>query len=332
MTGKINWGILGAGNIARKFAAGLQAVTGSELLAISSRSIEKAQEFAKEFNIPKAYGSYEEMVKDPGIDVVYIATPHTFHKPHTLLCLNNGKAVLCEKPFGVNAGEVEEMVQCARKKRLFLMEAMWTRFLPVMYKVREWIANGAIGEVRILTADFGFRTSINAEWRLFNMKLGGGALLDVGVYPVSLASMIFGGAPEKITGMANIGETGVDEQAAMIFGYRNGELAVLHTAIRTNTFHEARIMGTKGSITIPYFWRATSATLITDGGNKETVEIPFDANGYCYEAREVERCLKEGKLQSDLMTWDESISVLRTMDKLREQWGLKYPFEKSIGL
>jgi|LSQX01.3.fsa_nt_gb dihydrodiol dehydrogenase / D-xylose 1-dehydrogenase (NADP) len=205
------------------------------------------------------------------------------------------------------------------------MEAMWTRYLPIMYKVREWVSSEAIGEVRLMTADFGFRTSINAEGRLFDLELGGGALLDVGVYVVNLASMIFGGTPNRITGMAHIGETGVDEQSAMILGYKNGELAVLHTAIRTNTHHEARIIGTKGSIVIPNFWRASSATLQVDGKEKEIIEIPFDGNGYCYEAREVEHCLREGKLQSDLMTWDESISVLKTMDELRKQWGLKYP-------
>jgi len=329
MADKIRWGILGAGNIARKFATGLQVVAGSELFAVGSRSIDKAQNFAKEFNIPKAYGSYEEMVKDPEIDVVYVATPHTFHKPHTILCLNNGKAVLCEKPFAVNAGEAEEMVEAAKKNNLFLMEAMWTRFLPVMYKVKEWIAADAIGEVRMLTADFGFRANLNPEGRLFNLELGGGALLDVGVYTISLAYMIFGGAPERITGIAHIGETGVDEQAAMILGYKNGELAILHTAIRTRTFQEARIIGTKGSIIIPDFWRATTANLKVDGKDDEIVEIPFDANGYCYEAREVECCLREGKLQSDLMPWDESISILRTMDELRNQWGLKYPSDNN---
>jgi dihydrodiol dehydrogenase / D-xylose 1-dehydrogenase (NADP) len=325
MAKKIRWGILGAGNIARKFATGLKVVTGSELLTVSSRSIGRACGFAKEYGIPKTYGSYEEMIKDPEVDVVYIATPHTFHKPHTLLCLNHGKAVLCEKPFAVNVKEAKEMVECAERNKAFLMEAMWTRYLPIMYKVREWVSSEAIGEVRLMTADFGFRTSINAEGRLFDLELGGGALLDVGVYVVNLASMIFGGTPNRITGMAHIGETGVDEQSAMILGYKNGELAVLHTAIRTNTHHEARIIGTKGSIVIPNFWRASSATLQVDGKEKEIIEIPFDGNGYCYEAREVEHCLREGKLQSDLMTWDESISVLKTMDELRKQWGLKYP-------
>ena len=157
---------------------------------------------------------------------------------------------------------------------LKLMEAMWTRYLPIMYKVREWVSSEAIGEVRLMTADFGFRTSINAEGRLFDLELGGGALLDVGVYVVNLASMIFGGTPNRITGMAHIGETGVDEQSAMILGYKNGELAVLHTAIRTNTHHEARIIGTKGSIVIPNFWRASSATLQVDGKEKEIIEIP----------------------------------------------------------
>lgn len=325
MDRKIRWGILGAGSIARKFATGLAAVSGSELIAIGSRSIDKACGFAKKHNIPKSYGSYEDMLKDPEVDVVYIATPHTFHKEHTILCLNHGKAVLCEKPFAVNVKEAEEMVDCAKKNKTFLMEAMWTRHLPVVQKVKQWIEEGRIGEVRLLTADFGFRTSINAEGRLFDRNLGGGALLDVGVYPVSFASMIFGGAPERITGMADIGKTGVDEQAAMILGYKDGALAVLHTAIRTNTFHEARISGTKGSIVIPKFWMANSATLQIDGQEKETIDIPHDENGYCYEAREVERCIRLGKLQSDAMTWEESISVIKTLDEIRRQWDLKYP-------
>lgn len=327
MDRKVRWGILGAGSIAHKFATGFGGVEDGELYAVGSRSLEKANEFADKFNIPKRYGSYEELVSDPDVDAIYVATPHSFHKEHTILCLNAGKGVLCEKPIAVNAREVEEMVECARKNNAFLMEAMWTRFLPIYYKVEEWIEQGLIGDVHMVVADFGFRAGINPEGRLFNPSLAGGALLDVGIYVVSLASLIMKKPPAKIVSMANLGETGVDEQSSVILGYDEGQMAILYTAIRTNTKQEARIIGSKGSIYIPSFWNATTAILEIPGQEDQVVEIPHLVNGYCYEAQEVNRCIKEGKIESDRMTWEESISIMKTLDELRAQWGLKYPME-----
>lgn len=327
MERKIRWGILGAGNIAHKLATGFEAVEDGKLIAVGSRSIEKANEFADKFDIPKRYGSYEELVFDPEVDVIYVATPHTFHKEHTLMSLNAGKGVLCEKPIAVNAKEVKEMVECAQRNDAFLMEAMWTRFLPVYYKVEEWLEQGLIGDVRILTADFGFRSDFNPEGRLFDPNLAGGALLDVGVYLVSLASLMMRGKPSNIASMANLGMTGVDEQSAMILGYDEGKMAILYTAIRTNTKHEARIIGSKGSIYLPSFWNTTTAILEIPGQENQILDIPHDANGYCYQVREVNRCIREGKIQSSRMPWEESIDIMETLDSIRAQWGLKYPME-----
>jgi predicted dehydrogenase len=206
------------------------------------------------------------------------------------------------------------------------MEAMWTRFEPVTVKVREWLAAGAIGEPRILNADFGFRVGFNPNSRLFDVNLGAGALLDVGVYPVSYSSMVFGGPPDRVAGLATMHENGFDEQSAFVLGFPGGELAVLYTAICTTTAHRATIMGTEGRIEIPTFWKATEATLLS-GNATERVERPFRGNGYEYEAMEVGRCLREGALESAAMPLDESLSVMKTLDWIRGQWGLKYPME-----
>jgi predicted dehydrogenase len=207
------------------------------------------------------------------------------------------------------------------------MEAMWTRFLPHIIRLRELLAANMIGEVRMLEVDFGFRTSFNPQGRLFDPALGGGALLDVGIYPVSLASMILG-APERVTGMAQLGETGVDEQSAMIFGYAGGQLALLSQAIRTNSPHEALLLGTHGKIRVhSSWWKATTITLSVDGQPDELIDVPAVGNGYNYEAAEVGRCLREGRTESDVMPLDETLAIMRTLDEVRAQWGLRYPGE-----
>jgi predicted dehydrogenase len=256
-----------------------------------------------------------------------VATPHNLHRENTLLCLDAGKPVICEKPFAINAGETADMVAKARERKLFLMEAMWTRYLPVMVRVRELIASGVIGEVRMLTADFGFRTDFNAEARWFNPEFGGGALLDVGIYPLSLAFMIFG-TPSQISSLAHLGESGVDEQSAYLLGYPQGQLALLSSAVRTQTPHTAVINGTDGTITINDWWHGRGLTL-TRSGKTEVVDLPFEGNGYNYEAAEVMACLRDGKLESEVMTLDESLAIMRTMDVMRAQWGLVYPMEKA---
>ncbi len=323
----IRWGIIGTGAIAKLFAQGLSALPDAELVAVGSRTQDSADAFGDQFHIPRRHASYQALAEDGGVDAIYVATPHPLHKENTLQALRCGKAVLTEKPFTINAQEAREVIQFARQQRLFLMEAMWTRFIPAMVRVRELLAGGVIGEPHLLTADFGFRTGFNPDGRLFNPQLGGGALLDVGVYCVSLASMIFG-KPERITSMAHLGETGVDERAAMILGYGGGQLALLSTAIRTNTPMEAVISGTEGLIRIPpLFWKPSHVSVTVHGKEQTEIEMPLVGNGYNYQAAEVARCLRAGLTESDVMPLDETLSIVEMMDTIRAQWGLKYPME-----
>ncbi len=326
MIEKIRWGILGTGGIAHKFATGLTVLPDVEIAAVGSRTKEAAERFAAEFHVTRRHASYADLANDPDVDAIYIGTPHPFHVSNTLMCLEAGKAVLCEKPFAINTNEARQMVAKAREKKVFLMEAMWTRYLPIMARVRELIADGTIGEVRMVTADFGFRTGVNPKGRLFDPELGGGGLLDVGIYPISLAYMLLG-VPSNIVSAAHLGETGVDEQAAWIFSYSGGQLALLSCAVRTNTPHEARIAGTEGLIRIPDWWHADQMTLSVNGKPDKVIKPPFGGNGYNYEAAEVAHCLRTGKLESPLMPLDETLAIMETMDAIRAQWGLKYPME-----
>ena len=326
MAQTVRWGILSTGNIAHQFAKGLDELPDTRLMAVGSRSQSSADSFAEKFNIPNRHSSYEALAADPEVDAIYIGTPHPFHKENTLRCLEAGKAVLCEKPFALNVGEAQAMVEAARSHGQFLMEAMWTRFLPHMVKLRELLAEGAIGEVRMLQADFGFRAEVDPEHRLFNPQLGGGALLDVGVYPVSFAHLLFG-PPAEVKSFGNLGGTGVDEEAAVLLRHEAGQLALLATSTRLETRHEATVIGTSGRIEVKNWWRPTDLTLHRDGREPEFVSVPCSLNGYNYEALEVNRCLREGVLESETMSLDETLAVMTTLDTVRAQWGLRYPGE-----
>jgi dihydrodiol dehydrogenase / D-xylose 1-dehydrogenase (NADP) len=327
MTDKIRWGILSTGWIAKKFAEGLSVLPDAEIVAVGSRAQETADAFGDEYGVPHRHASYEALVGDQDVDVIYIGTPHPFHKDNAILSLEAGKAVLLEKPFTINAGEAEEVIALAREKGLFLMEAMWSRYIPIIVKLRELLAEGAIGEVRMLTADLGFRSEFDPKSRLFNLELGGGALLDVGIYPISFASMVLG-TPSRIASMAHLGQTGVDEQAGIVFGYDGGQLAILHTALQTSTAIEATVMGTKGKIRVHSAWfYGTTLTLSIEGRDDEAISLPYEGNGYNFEAAEVMRCLREGKLESDVMPLDETLAIMQTLDTIRAQWGFKYPME-----
>lgn len=244
-----------------------------------------------------------------------------------ITALRGGKAVLCEKPITVNSRELEEIIVLAKQKGLFLMEAMWTRFLPPIVQVRKWLEEGRIGEVKLVKAEFGFRSDWNPSGRLLNLELGGGALLDAGIYPVSFASMIFGADPEKVWSTAHIGETGVDEHFSILLDYGQGRSASLHGAVRLDLTNEAYIYGTEGSIHIPSFLNAKTATLQVRGQEAETVTDDRIAVGYAFEAEEVGRCLLAGAVESYKITLDESLGIMQLLDQIREQWGLKYPFE-----
>ena len=328
MTAPIRWGILGPGSIAHKFAVGLQATSEGELVAVGSRDQQRADAFADQYGAPNRHASYEALSADPDIDAVYVATPHPFHKDNSILCLEAGKAVLCEKPFTINAAEAEAVVACARANGVFLMEAMWSRYLPIMVQVRQWLDAGAIGEPLMVSADFGFRAGVNPDGRLFNLALGGGALLDIGIYVVSFAAMVLGAQPAQIAAAAHLGETGVDEQTGIVLRYSGGAIANLSCAIRASTSHEARIVGSEGTIVIdPSWWKGESATLKAWGPCEERIELPLAGNGYNYEAQEVARCLGEGLTESAVMPLDETVALMRILDEIRAQIGLKYPME-----
>jgi len=326
----IRWGVLGPGSIARKFCVGLADLPATELVAVGARSIDSANKFADEFGVETRHDSYEKLVNDPNVDVIYIATPHSFHSEHSLLCLNSGKAVLCEKPFAINAKQTQEVINLAKEKNLFVMEAVWSLFLPHMVKIRELIDSGSIGEVRMLQADFGFRTDVNPESRLFDTNLGGGALLDVGIYPIVLALHLLGPATD-IKSIANIGTTGVDEEASIIMQHTKGQQSLLSTAIRINTAHEATILGTEGRIHIHgSWWQPSNFTLYRDGKDAEVFEVESLENGYNYEAIEVNECLRAGKTESSVMSLANTLELMQTLDSIRAQWGLKYPMESNI--
>ena len=327
MTEPIRWGILGTGNIAHQFARGLADTPDATLVAVGSRSIDTANTFADEFDVERRHPTYEDLADDDGVDAVYVSTPHPFHRDNSILLLEHGKAVICEKPFTINAGDAKAVIDVARQRDVFLMEAMWTRYLPAVVRARELIAEGAIGDVRLVQADFGFRAGINPEGRLFNLALGGGALLDVGIYVISMASMILGPRPSRVASTTQIGETGVDEQSAFLLQYPGGELAVLSCAVRTGTAVEARVFGTEGSILLhgPFF--KCGALTVKRGGEEEHIDLPLEGNGYNYEAAEVGRCLRVGLKESDVMPLDETLVLMELMDSIRAQWGLSYPME-----
>ncbi len=326
MAKKTKWGILATGRIAGQFARGLASAEGAELVACGSRSRQSADAFAAEHGIGRACGSYQQLAAQSDVDVIYIATPHTEHCENTLLCLQHGKAVLCEKPFAVNVDQARRMVDAARSAGLFCMEAMWTRFFPAMAKLREILAAGTIGQPRLVQADFGFRTGWDPQSRLLNPDLAGGGLLDVGVYAISLASMVLGPA-QRATGLAEIGDTGVDTQAGMVLQHDGGAISVLACGVRTQTPQDAWVLGSEGRIRIHSpFWKPAKLTVYS-GDSEQTIQPDCRGNGYNYQAEHVADCLQAARTESPVMPLDETVRVIRTMDQLRSQWGLQYPFE-----
>jgi predicted dehydrogenase len=333
MKNNINWALAGTGRIVSKFLIGLGAA-GGKAMAVVSRTREKAQEFAEQNGIEKAYDNYDRMLEDKDIDVVYIGTPHTSHKDLAVRALKAKKAVLCEKPCAINAVELKEMIQAAKENNTFFMEAMWTRFTPPLDKVREWLSAGLIGEVSMVEANFGFKAPFNPQDRLFNLELGGGALLDAGIYPLSMISLAFGGKkPEVIKSQMFFGKTRVDEQTLAILSYGEHRIAYAASSIRTSLINDTWIYGTLGKIHIPNFiWARSVELLINDSERKDTFTPKyFISNGYNYEAEEVMHCIREGKTASEIMPWDESLVIMETMDRIRAQWDFRYPGEISGG-
>ena len=328
MSETIRWGLMGLGYISGRFADGLAHLPDAEIYAVASRTQDKAEDFGARHGAVKCYGSYEALAEDPNVDVVYIGTPHTAHLANTLMCLDAGKHVLCEKPFALNRAQAAAMIERARANDRFLMDAFWTRFFPAMVKLRELLADEVIGDVMLLQADFGFRVAeVQPDHRLFNPDLGGGALLDIGSYQVQMASMVFGRQPAEIVSKATLGSTGVDELSATVFQYGDYQMATLSSSIRLNTPHELRIMGSKGLIFVPDWWHPSELTVQLEGAPPEKLTFKNEGNGFNYEAAEVARCIRAGMSESAIMPLDETLAIMDTLDRIRAIWGLRYPDE-----
>lgn len=323
----IRWGILGTGKIARLFAEDLALLPDAELAAVGSRAQATADAFGDAFGVPRRHASYEALVADDAVDVVYVATPHVFHAEHTLLALEAGNAVLCEKPLAMNAGEAKTMIEAAQSRELFLMEALWTRFLPLMDDVRRQLDAGAIGAPQWLQADIGAYVPFDPAHRMYDPALGGGALLDLGIYPVMLALWLFG-PPDDFQATAVMGKTGVDEQDAISFQYADGRQAVLAATTRTDGARLATIGGPEGQIQIQRpWWKGQRLTLTYADKSSETIARPYTGNGYQFEAAHVTECVQQGQKESPVMPLEASLQLMRTLDRIRAQWGLTYPGE-----
>jgi predicted dehydrogenase len=322
-----NWAILGLGNIAHKFATDLALVPHARLHAVASRSLAKAQDFAATYAAPHAVGSYEELLAVPDLDAVYIATPHSEHHAHALLCLRAGLPVLCEKAFAQNASQAQEMVQVAQQRGVFLMEAFWTRFFPAIEQALELVQGGAIGEVKHLAADFGFITEFKPESRLFDPKLAGGSLLDVGVYPLFI-NQLFLGVPATVRAVATPAPTGVDQNCTMALAYASGATASLFSTIAATTNNYCVLYGTTGQLHFTGRFHAPSGIEIHRPDQAvEVIPHPKNGLGYHYEAAHVQECLAQGLTESPLLPLAFSLDLMRTLDAVRDEIGLRYPGE-----
>jgi len=326
MSKTFRWAILGCGKIARKFSSDLKLLPHAKLYAAASRDIKKAEEFAREFGFEKAYGSYEKLVNDPLVDVVYIATPHSHHHDHAILCLEHKKAVLCEKAFAINKKEAEDMVIAARRNQTFLMEAFWTMFQPSFIQAMEIIKSGEMGKLKVVRSDFAFKGPYDPEKRLYNVKLGGGSLLDIGIYPV-FAALTSLGIPENIKTFADFSSTGAEETISMIFKYRDGAMANLTSSFAGFSPTQTEYWFEKGYMVLnPRWFTPTHITLKKDGEDAVSLESEsIDGLGYLYEADHVMECLAAGLIQSDRMTWQMSLDLMEILDRVRIDAGIFYP-------
>ncbi len=320
---KIRWGIIGLGKIAHKFATDLLTVEDAELYAVASRSQEKADEFAEKYGATKAYSNYDDLAKDSLVDAVYIATPHVLHKENTLLCLKNGIAVLCEKPFAMNSEEVHEMIDCAKANNVLLMEALWTYFLPHYNYVLELIENETYGKILKLEADFGFKQEFDETNRVIKKDLGGGSLLDIGIYPIFAALSTLGN-PNEIEADATFFENEVDSSCSMIFKYKNGVNAHLKSTLLEETPTEAIFHFENGTIKINSRFHEPSTVTIISNGKEETIDFGYTTIGYNYEVIHFNNLLRQGKIQSNVMTYSFSNRLMKTLDKVSQIIGLEY--------
>ena len=321
----LRWGILGLGKIAGQFCEDLLLVEGSTIEAVASRSQDKADDFGSRFDVQKCYASYVEMMDDPDVDIIYIATPHDSHKQHSIDAMKKGKHVLCEKPMGVNRAQVEAMINCAKEHKVFLMEALWTRFNPSIQAILKLIKSGEIGDIKNISADFAFLANASDDSRLFNLSLAGGSLLDIGIYPIFL-SYLLKGMPESINASGVLHKTGADRQIGAVLKYEDAIVSIM-SSFDTHSDMVAKIYGTEGKIFINRRWHQSDGYQIEKNGELRAYDLPRKGRGYTYEIEECMRCIGSGMLESDQWSLEDSLHLISILDEVRKQVGIVYPFE-----
>jgi len=321
------WGIIAPGRIAHKFAQALDAVPDGHLHAVLSRDADRAKGFAVQYGASASTDSLDRFLNELKPDAAYIASPHTFHYDQALACLEAGIPVLCEKPLTVNARQAQQLIDASRNNGVFLMEAVWTRFLPIYTDIRKWLVEGRIGPVSLITSTFGFKAPRNLKDRVFNPDLAGGALLDIGIYNLTVSQWIMGREPSSFSADGVLGETGVDELLSVNLRYGAEQISQFSCSVRTDLANECVISGDQGRITIhPRFWNGATATLLV-GDHTETVTRPFLRNGFEYQIEEVQRCLSSGVLESPAIPHSDTLNTMKLMDAIRADIGVVYPFE-----
>jgi predicted dehydrogenase len=331
MSKKYKWGILAPGKMSAKFTQGIKLFENSELYAVGSRDLVRAKEFAEQYGFKKYYGSYEELAADPDLEVVYIASPHSHHREHTLLCLNNGKHVICEKAFAMNTEEVVEMVDLASRKRLFLMEALWPPFQPFYKKAKEILDSGILGKILHLNGYFSFNPPFDPEERKFNLSLGGSSLLDIGIYPV-IDALTFFGVPDEIKALATFSPTGSEESISCIFRYKSGQMATIYSSFKTSSGIGCDLFCENGNMTVSR-GRDMNQIVIVELHNGEKQEFVFNppAMGYHWEAEEVMNCLDQGLVESPVVPLSFSLDLIKTLDRIRAEAGILFPeFDRQV--
>ena len=326
MSRDFKWGIIGLGKIAEKFAEDIPHTKNGVLHAVASRSLERAKDFALRHEVKHAYGNYMDILDSGEVDAVYIATPHSMHYENTMMCLNAGVPVLCEKPFAINKAEVEEMISLAREKNIFLMEALWTKTLPHYLKVKEIVDSGVLGPITSFKADFGFVANAKDHKRLFKKDLGGGALLDIGIYPI-FAALDLLGSTNDIDVKTTFGDTGVDTEVNMIFKYGNTCTADLQCTLLEDTPTELIIKGEWGTLKVgetARFHEPSNYVLQIKDKRRKTSNFEYTCNGYVYEADEVAKCIQNGLTESNLMSLDFSLRLIALLDQVRKKAGIHY--------
>lgn len=323
---KIKWGIIGCGNITKKFISDLALIDAAELLAVASRNIEKAKKFAEKHKAKIAYGSYNELFLDTEVDIVYIATPHNLHAELSIKAMKHGKHVLCEKPIALNKKEASKIIETSKRTHRFFMEALWTRFNPCLIAIKKQINSGEIGQIKYINADFSFKSNKSIDSRVLNLDLGGGALLDIGIYPAFLAYLFLGIPKEILAKTIFHKETKCDIQTSMTFHYDNSQ-AVLYCSFTSDSENMARISGTEGQIIIRDSWHVAQGYTLIKNNKKQLFDTPTIGIGFTHEIIECHNCLRENKIESKYWSHQNSLDLISILDTVRNRVGLKYPQE-----